>query len=128
MQRIPTLYIAPTPLRGRGVFSTEQIHEGDVIEVCPILLIDAVELPVVHKTMLHDYYFLWGEEQNQGAIALGYGSIYNHITHSNTDFTFDYEAETITFFAVKDIAPGEEITINYLGETGEEGDIWFEIN
>lgn len=127
MQRIPTLYIAPTPSRGRGVFSTEQINEGDVIEVCPILLIDAVELPIVHKTMLHDYYFLWGEEQNQGAIALGYGSIYNHITHSNTDFTFDYEADTITFFAVKDIAPGEEITINYLGETGEEGDVWFEI-
>lgn len=127
MLQIPGLYVANSDERGRGVFASEPIQTGDVIEICPILLLPSCELPIIHKTFLHDYYFLWGEEQNQAAIALGYGSIYNHLVHCNADFILDYEHETIEIVAIKDIALGEEITINYLGESGDDGKVWFEV-
>ncbi len=125
MQRKPGLYIAHSHGRGRGVFTIEDISEGDLIEVCPIIKIPKRELPIIHKTILHDYYFLWGEDLEDCAIALGYGSMYNHELHPNANFILDIENETIDIEAVKDIKAGEEITLNYHGEPGDESDLWF---
>lgn len=125
MQRIEGLYIAHTDTRGRGVFTSVDIHEGDVIEVCNIIKIPKRELPIIHKTVLHDYYFLWGHELEDCAIALGYGSLYNHEIHPNANFILDIENETIDIEAIKDIKAGEEITLNYHGEDGNEDEVWF---
>jgi uncharacterized protein len=124
MQRISGLYIAETDF-GRGVFTSIDISEGDLIEVCPIILIPKRELPIIHKTVLHDYYFLWGENLEDCAIALGNGSMYNHRLHPNANFILDIENKTIDIEAIKDIAAGEEITLNYNGEPGDEGELWF---
>jgi uncharacterized protein len=124
MQRISGLYIAETDF-GRGVFTSIAISEGDLIEVCPIIIIPKRELPIIHKTVLHDYYFLWGENLEDCAIALGNGSMYNHRLHPNANFILDIENKTIDIEAIKDIAAGEEITLNYNGEPGDEGELWF---
>ncbi|MBK8626333.1 MAG: SET domain-containing protein-lysine N-methyltransferase [Saprospiraceae bacterium] len=74
------------------------------------------QLPIIHKTVLHDYYFLWGEEMDECATALGFGSLYNHAIHPNANFILDLENNTIDVEAIKDISAGAEITLNYHGE------------
>jgi uncharacterized protein len=125
MQRIEGLYIVDSVDKGRGVYTAVPISEGDLIEVCPIIFIPKRELPIIHKTVLHDYYFLWGDDLDQCALALGYGSLYNHELHPNANFILDIENKTIDIEAIKDIAPGEEITLNYHGEPGNEDAVWF---
>ena len=94
MQRLPFLYFGPSPLGGRGVFTARDITPGALIEICPVLVLPAEELAVIHGTRLHDYYFLWGEDQQQCAIALGFGSLYNHASDPNAETVIDYEKET----------------------------------
>lgn len=125
MQRVASLYIASSDDRGRGVFTASPIHEGDIIEVCPVIVIPKRELPIIHKTILHDYYFLWGDKLDDCAIALGYGSMYNHELNPNANFILDLENMTIDIEAIQDIAAGEEITLNYHGEPGDESEVWF---
>lgn len=127
MLQHPGLYIMESATRGKGVFAGEPISEGDIIEVCHIIKIPKSELPIIHKTALHDYYFLWGENLEEAVIALGFGSLYNHTVWSNADFILDLENETIDIVALRDIAAGEEITLNYHGESGDEEPLWFEI-
>ncbi len=122
MNQRPGLYIMDCPDKGRGVFCSEPIFKGDLIEICPVIIIAQNELPVIHKTRLHDYYFLWKKE---GAIALGFGSLYNHAEKPNATFIPDHQNMTIDFYAIRDIIAGEEITIDY-----HEGDtigrsLWF---
>ena len=77
MNQRPGVYIAYSEGKGRGVYTSQPIGKGEIIEVCPALIIPKVELPIIHKTTLHDYYFLWGDNLDECAIALGFGSIYN---------------------------------------------------
>ncbi|MFZ1749914.1 MAG: SET domain-containing protein [Saprospiraceae bacterium] len=125
MNQIPGLFITNSGDRGRGVFSSIEINEGDLIEVCPVIVIPKSQLPIIHKTVLHDYYFLWGEDMEDCAIALGLGSIYNHEVQPNANFILDMEHRTIDIVAIKTIEPGEEITLNYHGVSGDDEKLWF---
>lgn len=127
MDRIPGLFIAHVENKGRGVFTTVEINEGDLIEVCPVIVIPKSELQIIHKTCLHDYYFLWGKNLDQCAIALGYGSIYNHAVSANANFILDLVNNTIDIECIKNIGAGEEILLNYHGEDGNREKLWFEI-
>lgn len=126
MQHIPGLYFAQSDISGRGMFSIEDIPKGSLIEICPVIVLPEGEVSVIHETRLHDYYFSWGIDQKKCAIALGYGSVYNHAKDSNAEYDLNLEEETISIVSVKKISAGEEITINYNGESGDEGKVWFE--
>ena len=56
MLHIPGLYIANSSNRGRGVFTAQEIETGDLIEICPLLIIPKKDVSAIHKTVLHDYY------------------------------------------------------------------------
>jgi uncharacterized protein len=127
MHQIPGLYIKGVVGKGNCVFSGLDINEGDLIEVCQTILIPKHEIPILHRTVLHDYYFSWGEDMKEAAIALGFGSIYNHAVESNADFILDFEHNTIDIVAINDIKAGEEITLNYHGEKGDDTPLWFSI-
>lgn len=124
MLHIPTLYIGPSRLGGRGVFTAAALEADNTIEVSPVIVLPPADLLLIHQTGLHDYYFLW--EKGQCAIALGYGSLYNHAADPNADYRMDYPGGSITFFSVRPIAAGEEITINYVSGGNEQGRLWFE--
>lgn len=123
LQQHPGLYVAPTSSRGRGVFTAEAIEADSVIEVCPVIVLPAKDFTCIHESYLHDYYFVW-EGENVTALALGYGSLYNHEENSNADYEMDFESETIRIIAQRDIAPGEEICIDYT-DGQDRSTLWF---
>jgi uncharacterized protein len=122
------IYVAPSPLGGRGVFTAKKIYQGDIIEVCPVIVMKVGEQELLDTTTLYDYYFLWEDEAlglKTCAIALGLGSMYNHFAPANADYQMDTEHATIDIIAVRDIEPGEEITINYHGDPNDTSPTWF---
>ena len=121
MLHLPFIYVRPSPLGGRGVFTAEDIPAGTVVELAPVVILDAADRQSIHATRLHDYYFLW--EGEGAAIALGYGSLYNHATAANLEYEMDYAYAQIRFVAARDIAGGEELLIDYVVGGGEE--LWF---
>lgn len=125
-QRIPSLFIAESELGGRGVFTAEPLEAGSLIEICPVIVLPEEDLPTIHGTGLHDYYFLWEEDQKKCAIALGYGSLYNHSYQPNARYDADYEGQTLEFFTLEDIEAGSEITVNYNGEPDVKTPVWFD--
>ena len=84
------------------------------------------QLPIVHDTKLHDYYFLWGWEDNECAIALGYGSLYNHAYDPNARYLVDIDHDAIEIIARRDIPAGEEITVSYNGDPEDQTPVWFD--
>ena len=127
MQAIPSLFVAHSNLGGRGVFTSALIPKGSIIEICPVIALPIRERPYLDETGLYDYYFIWGEKENQCAIVLGYGSMYNHSFHPNAQYRPDYQGNTLDFFAMQDIKPGEEITVNYNGDPEVQEDVWFDV-
>ena len=122
MQQLPFLYVAPSPLGGRGVFTGREIPAGSLIETAPVIVLSAADRAAIHETHLHDYYFQWYGDR--AAIALGLGSIYNHSDAANTEFACDYGGRSIFFTALRDIGVGEEGLVNYrVGDRGME--LWF---
>ena len=126
MMQIPGLYVLTTTEKGRGVYAGIDIQKGDVIEVCNVIVIPTYERSIIHKTVLHDYYFEWGENLQECALALGYGSLYNHEIDANADFIIDIGSKTLIIEAARDIKAGQEITINYQGEIGDNTPMWWQ--
>ena len=76
--------------------------------------------------LLGDYYFVWGEDEEDAAIALGPCSLCNHSYEPNAVFRLHRNKLTIEFVAALDIEADEEITINYNGNPSSKKPIWFE--
>jgi SET domain-containing protein len=124
---LPFLTIASSSNRGRGVFTTENITKGTVIEIAPVIELNAAEREHVEKTLLYDYIFEWGEEHKGAAVALGYVSIYNHVPDPNCSYQMDFENQTITITTIKDIQKGQELFINYMNPEGaSDKAVWFD--
>jgi SET domain-containing protein len=99
--------------KGRGVFARTSIPKGTVIERVPVIVVPVQEIfSQAPKSKLADYVFVWGSDTV--AVALGYGSLYNHSYQPNAQF-FDSGRHTKIFMAIRDIQKGEEITVNYNG-------------
>src|SRR5438045_8287368 len=112
---LPVLYIAPTGSMGRGVFTSENIEKGTMVEKSPVIVISAAERKFLDQTLLHDYIFEWGRKKDQCCMALGYVPVYNHSYRSNCEYEMDFEKEMINIKAVHFIKAGEELFINYNG-------------
>jgi len=111
--------------KGRGVFARRDIRKGEVIERVPVLVMTSEEYAEgLANTALKDYCFGWGVDQV--ALALGYGSLYNHSYKPNARYD-DVAPQTKAFIAIRAIARGEEITINYNGRPGSRAKVWFDV-
>jgi SET domain-containing protein len=113
LQRAPGLYYGPSNIHGRGVFCTHVLSAGDVIEICPVIVLPETEVLLLAKSRLYGYYFSWNAEQSGCAIALGYGSLYNHADAPNAEFTPDHQDDTLIIEALHEISAGAEITVDY---------------
>lgn len=107
------LYIAESPNRGRGIFTDQLIEKNQIIERCPVVALTEQDVTHIRLTTLNHYYFEWGEQKTEGAIALGYGSLYNHAFEANAAWHNKLSERIIEFYAIRLIQPGEEVMINY---------------
>jgi SET domain-containing protein len=123
---LPCLYIAPAGKMGRGVFTSEKLKTGTVIEIAPVIVMNQHDRKLLDQTLLHDYIFEWGELQHQCCMALGYVPVYNHSYKSNCEYEMDYVNELITIKTVRAIKKGEELFINYNGEWNDGKKLWFD--
>lgn len=127
MNRLSFVYIAESPLGGRGVFTSEFIPVGTLIEIAPVIVLAEQDLKLIHDhTILHDYYFLWTDDGKSAAIALGFGSLYNHSYMPNAEYFTNIEDKSIDVYAIRDILAGEEITFNYNGMPFDNTPVWFD--
>jgi SET domain-containing protein len=116
------LEIRHSPGKGRGVFALRPIPAGTLIERAPVLIVRAGQWEGMERTILFDYFFAW---QEHSALALGYGSLYNHSYDPNARYMKLFNEEAIEIIALRDIAMGEEILINYNGDPNDNAGLWF---
>src|ERR1700729_170349 len=93
---LPYLFIADSFNKGRGIFTSENISSGTVIEISPVIVMSKKERVMLDQTLLHDYIFEWGNKKNKCCLALGYVSVYNHSYQSNCEYEMDYDEELIS--------------------------------
>jgi uncharacterized protein len=111
------IQVASSPVHGLGVFATQDIENGELIEECPFL-----ELPLSHgevSSLLIDYRFNFPSGdmtvETKQVVTFGYGSLYNHHDDSNAYWFSDNDKRTFLFYACKPIKAGEEIFVYYGG-------------
>ena len=116
--------LGKSKIHGRGIFATKKIRKNELIERCPILPLTKAEIRLLEKTCLVNYYFEWGKDG--GAIALGYGSLYNHSYLPNGRYEYSLDEQHLEFFAEETIQQGEEILVNYNGDVWNQDPVWFD--
>jgi hypothetical protein len=123
-------YLADTGTpKGLGVFASRDIADAEVVEVAPVIQLKS------HYSELHDQLqqrvFHWARLAGLNgvhALALGYGSMYNHANPANVRYSACRDGTAIAFVAARAIRKGEELTINYNdtgGDVASNHDNWF---
>lgn len=127
----PSVYVRDTgTAKGRGVFAARAYAAGEVVEECPVVLLRK-SYKTLHKE-LKTFVFHWDVPEGAAdtqALALGYGSLYNHSNPSNLRYQTDSDSLVLRLIAVRDIPADEELTINYNADDGapvSEDEWWFE--
>jgi len=110
--------VKPSLGRGRGVFAIQPIS-------CDELPLEPQHWAALEATPLYDYLYGWSDDCGVVAIALGYGSLYNHSDEPNASYHRNRSRNAIDFIATKFIAAGEEITISYLDSFDSPKKLWF---
>ena len=109
--------------RGRGVVALKPVAAGERVERSPVL---PISMATSEQPGLSDYAFAWGEDVpgfeagKECAIGLGYLGLYNHDRPSNVRLERHYDENEMSVYALRDIAAGEELTIDY------DVPLWFE--
>lgn len=119
------LEVRAVPGKGRGVFATRDLAEGETLDESHVLLISAEDAERLEETPLGQHYFHWAgdeadEERWQGALALGVASLVNHSATPNAGVWADQERRLLVLEALRPIAAGAEILIDY------EVELWFD--
>ncbi|HEU5281950.1 MAG TPA: SET domain-containing protein [Gammaproteobacteria bacterium] len=102
--------VRPSHIHGLGVFATSAIPAGTLLEECYVLRVPS------ETKLLRSYLFRYTDEES--AIPLGFGAIYNHADRPNVNHEIDRERNVMRLKTNRPIAKGEEIFISY-------GNTWF---
>jgi SET domain-containing protein len=133
MQKLLTsdkIYISQSkiPKAERGVFARVDIRKGEIIERCPIIVVSKHDTSNLKESILVTYFFYFGKNKEQSAIALGFGSIYDHSYKPNAEYKIKDKEGLIDFIALKNIKKDEEITFNYNhGSPKDKRPLWFNV-
>ncbi|KAK4701674.1 tRNA-specific adenosine deaminase 3, partial [Phenoliferia sp. Uapishka_3] len=114
--------ILSTPEKGRGVFATEDLPMGFLVDISPVLLLSSEEYygggkegegKGVEGSVLRGYVFTWKGREGGMALALGVGSMFNHATSPNVSFELKPSTYTIHYKTFRPVLAGEELCIFY---------------
>jgi uncharacterized protein len=123
---VPSTRVAETQARGRGVFAVKAFKAGETIERAPVIPFPAEQWELFVKTALDDFCFRWGDDDEDGAVGLGFASIYNHSFTPNARYVLRIPERQLEYVAIRDIEPGEEITTNYNRDPDDPKPVWFD--
>lgn len=127
MYIIPGIYIKHTEDKGNGVFTQNALPVGTVVEISPVIVMSAEDRKLLDQTLMHDYIFEWEPGgENKCCVAQGYISVYNHSDSANCEYFMDYSSNTMSVKTIRDIAAGEELTVNYNGDWNNKKPVWFD--
>jgi len=113
---------------GRGVYARRDIKKDEIIEKCPVIEVPEHDMANLRESFLVTYFFYFGKNKERLAVALGFGSIYNHTHKPNAKYEIKPAKNSIDFIALNDIKKDDEITVNYNpGIPKNKSSLWFEI-
>ena len=115
---------------GRGVYARCDIKKGEIIERCPIIEVPKNDASNLKESILVTYFFYFGKNKERLAIALGFGSIYNHSYKPNATYKINQREMIIDFIALEGIKKDSEITFNYSNgsdKKDKKSPLWFEV-
>jgi len=124
------LEVRKSPIEGRGVFSTHDINQGDIIEEAHMILLKNniwedcdeelrrfvfpwVELRKDWKEFCEEHGGVLNQHVTRPVAILGFGMIYNHADSNNVDYCVDKHRFLCSFKTNRAIAAGTELTISY---------------
>lgn len=124
------LYMKNVPGKGRGVFCTEDIKKGDVLEITPAIVLDPTETDLADKTILRDYTFAVGDINKKhklkhpelsSSVVMGIQAYCNHGEVQNAEISWEESGMTVYYIltAIRDIPADSEICTTY-------GEGWFD--
>lgn len=112
---------------GRGVYANRNIKKGEIIEKCPIIEVPKHDMANLSESTLVTYFFYFGKKREQLLVALGFGSIYNHLNKPNAKYKIKEKEGTIDFIALSNIKKDDEITVDYsFGNPKNKTPLWFQ--
>lgn len=113
--------------KGRGVVARHALAKGEVIDRNPVVVLPPEQVAAIELTLLDEYVFIWGEQRDQVAVALGPISLVSHDYSPNAVYERHLDLEELWLVALRDIAAGEEITMNYSGSPTGRIPVWFDV-
>ena len=108
------IYVESSPIHGLGVFASEDINEGEILEVCPVIDMGMRFGDTSH--ILIDYRFNWpqgGSPWDKQVVSTGFALLYNHSNTPNAAWRSNLENNTFEFYSIKNIKAGEEVFVWY---------------
>jgi SET domain-containing protein len=127
---IPTkIEIKQSLIHNQGVFAKEQISEGELIEIAPLLKLEW-RMQYQHDPIIKSY--IWPNlscncrdckvHSPIAYMPMGYAPLYNHSETPNVSLKFNWAEQTVSFKAMKNIEIGEELFIHYLIKSWNQND------
>lgn len=108
--------VRPAGRKGRGVFATGAIRAGELVEAAQTVELTAAETEALVPTSADQYVFAHPEGAGRGMVVLGLTTILNHAAEPNARLDKRHVQGLGWVFelrARRDIAPDEELTIDY---------------
>ena len=91
---------------GLGAFANQNIKKNELIEKGVVRIID-------FDGNQNPYVFTWSEDRKKWAFASGCATFYNTSLTPNTKMVRDFDNNTFSIYALKDISIDEELTHTY---------------
>lgn len=106
------LSVRRSRLHGWGVFAAEPIAAYELLEESPYFISPLKELRKAPSCETYSYYL----DEETSIIGLGLAGLYNHSSDPNCSHEIDNVNQLMKHYALRDIAAGEELTIDYGAE------------
>jgi hypothetical protein len=118
----PRLIVRKAGYKGRGVYTLDEMYEGQLIERAPVILF--VNSRTKSK-VLDRYTFEWDDDT--AALALGKCSLFNHSFDPNVLYKVYRNKQMIEFTARRYIQCWEELVINYNRDPEDRSPVGFPV-
>ena len=112
---LPCIRVRASPTHGLGVFTDEPIAADTVVERCAVLETLVRLTPQQPQAQMMRYMYTgWKEYPDICFMPAGIGTMYNNGERCcNVRWELDMDNRCLSFHAIRDIAAGEELLMDY---------------